>query len=123
MLRTAPGSTARASSPSREHARLVTARRAPGGWRLLLNGGIVYGEDGGVGIGYDSDVLERIDGAARRRRESHGMMAASVAVPAPARSIQRSPSSCHLAVPDPSRSRRCFKCVTVHVDSLFFYSP
>lgn len=35
--------------------RVITTRRTPGGWRVGLNGGLVLGESGDWGIGYDDE--------------------------------------------------------------------
>ena len=40
--------------------RVITARRTPEGWRVGLNGGLVLGEGGDWGIGYDSEEEDTV---------------------------------------------------------------
>ena len=37
--------------PPRELVRVITARLTPAGWRVMLNGGLVFDESGGIGFG------------------------------------------------------------------------
>jgi hypothetical protein len=37
------------------HIRVITVRRTAGGWRVGLNGGLVFDEGGGWGIGYNDE--------------------------------------------------------------------
>ena len=40
--------------------RVITMRRTPEGWRVGLNGGLVLGESGDWGIGYDDEEADTV---------------------------------------------------------------
>jgi hypothetical protein len=40
--------------------RVITTRRTPEGWRVGLNGGLVLGESGDWGIGYDDEEADTV---------------------------------------------------------------